>query len=742
MSLRTKTILIICVTVIAVLGAVYGTSRFTLLTGLSRIERYETEKSVQRVLSALAQTVTELESYTAIRAARDDTYTFAGDANTDYVQRNLTDSTFIKLRINLMLFVDTSGQVIFGKAFDLNNQKVVPVPPQLLDDSARSRLLGSLPDNISSASGIVLLDGSPMIIASQPVLRSDYTGPVRGTLIMGRYLDLAELSRLAQLTLSAVTMLPADNVAEADFRNALQSLSAGTPIFVQTLSTQDIAGYTLLKDITGSSVLILRVDVPRDAYLLGQTAVVYNILSILVIALLAAAIVIFIVQKQIMSRFATILNGLNRITTTGNLSTRLSIPGNDELNLVAKTTNGLLASLEESTIELRAREERYRLLVENMRDIIFTTDLNFNFSYTSPSITEATGYTVEEMMSKSFVQLLTPASQEIARKSFAEDINLERTEKNHTPRSRTLELEVMCKDGSPKWFEVKAGFTRGADGQPSGTLGVARDIAERKAAAEALEQLYQAERYFRKEPQAEITKRTEYTRALVHELKTPITPIIAAAELLQEQVKEARLSALVDSIYRSAANLNRRIDELLDLARSEVDMLRIFPEPMNLTILLQEIVGETTPLASHNNQSLILDMSPSLPSVMADRDRLRQVILNLLNNAFKYTPTGGQITLCARQDGNNLVIAISDTGRGMTEEQQKHLFDPYYRFDDDRERLSGLGLGLALVKKIVELHQGHIWVKSERDKGSTFSFSLPLAPASSQGTASKSGGKT
>ena len=100
--------------------------------------------------------------------------------------------------------------------------------------------------------------------------------------------------------------------------------------------------------------------------------------------------------------------------------------------------------------------------------------------------------------------------------------------------------------------------------------------------------------------------------------------------------------------------------------------------------------------------------------------------MNLLNNAFKYTPAGGEITLKAREEGANLIVEVHDNGPGMSEEDQERLFIPYHRRVEDRERLGGLGLGLAIAKTLVELHGGRIWVESERGKGSTFGFSLPL----------------
>jgi signal transduction histidine kinase len=158
-------------------------------------------------------------------------------------------------------------------------------------------------------------------------------------------------------------------------------------------------------------------------------------------------------------------------------------------------------------------------------------------------------------------------------------------------------------------------------------------------------------------------------------------------------------------------------------------MLQVNPVVINPQQLLQEVAGETEPMLSSEGQSLILDLPSSLPLIRADEDRLRQIVLNLITNASKFTPEGGKITLRARERDADLVVECQDTGSGIAKEDQGRLFDAYHRVESDRERFSGLGLGLALCKKLVELHGGRIWVESEEGKGSTFSFSLPLKGA-------------
>ena len=246
---------------------------------------------------------------------------------------------------------------------------------------------------------------------------------------------------------------------------------------------------------------------------------------------------------------------------------------------------------------------------------------------------------------------------------------------------------------------------------------------------EKLKQLYEHEKKLRQELETEINKRIEFTRVLVHELKTPITPVLASCELLLEELNDESLLPLVKNISNGASNLNKIIDELLDMVKGEIGILQLNPEWVYLQQLLQEIASNVTPLALRRGQNLSLELPASLPAIWADEKRLQQVILNLLNNAFKFTPTGGKITLRSREDGNNLIVEVEDTGRGINKQEQGVIFEPYQQLVSDGLHQSGLGLGLSLSKRLIKLHGGQIWVKSQVGRGSTFGFSVPIKAA-------------
>jgi two-component system, sensor histidine kinase len=251
------------------------------------------------------------------------------------------------------------------------------------------------------------------------------------------------------------------------------------------------------------------------------------------------------------------------------------------------------------------------------------------------------------------------------------------------------------------------------------------DITAQKIASEQLEKLYQREKNLREELQVEIRSRTEFTRALVHELKTPLTPIMASSELLVEELTTEPLLGLARNVHRGAENMNRRVDEMLDLARGDVGMLKVNINPVDIVRILKETYKYMEPLARSNGQALTIDVPEKLPIILADDDRVRQVLFNLINNSVKYSLPGGKIRISAQVVNHEMVVAVEDTGRGMSTTDQEKLFQPYYRIEG-REHLSGLGLGLALSKKLVELQNGRIWVVSQKGQGSTFSFTLPL----------------
>jgi len=227
------------------------------------------------------------------------------------------------------------------------------------------------------------------------------------------------------------------------------------------------------------------------------------------------------------------------------------------------------------------------------------------------------------------------------------------------------------------------------------------------------------------------TKEEEWLRfidTLAHELKTPLTSIIAAAGLLAEELEDtADMSCkkLSQTIIQNANTLETRLGELMDIVKTGSGKLQLQLEPVDMKSLITGTCMQISPLLQNKEQKLTINMPDSLPIIHGDGPRLEQVMLNLMTNATKFTPKGGNISLSIQKQDNGITIEVKDDGIGIAKEEQANLFKPYSRLSADRQRHPGLGLGLALAKQVVELHGGRIWVESEPGKGSSFSFFMP-----------------
>lgn len=221
----------------------------------------------------------------------------------------------------------------------------------------------------------------------------------------------------------------------------------------------------------------------------------------------------------------------------------------------------------------------------------------------------------------------------------------------------------------------------------------------------------------------------EFVANVSHELKTPLTSIQGFAQAILDgtaDTPESRQQA-AQVIYNESGRMHRLALDLLDLARLDAGTADLQMSPLDLTVLLNAIAEKFSPLAARAGVT-VAAQSEALPTLTGDGDRLAQVLTNLVDNAIKFTPAGGQVTLAARQDGADILIEVRDTGRGISPDALQHVFDRFYQEDASRAR-HGAGLGLAIAKEIVAAHGGKISVRSQLGQGTVFSVRLPLAQA-------------
>ncbi len=218
--------------------------------------------------------------------------------------------------------------------------------------------------------------------------------------------------------------------------------------------------------------------------------------------------------------------------------------------------------------------------------------------------------------------------------------------------------------------------------------------------------------------------RQRMTSDIAHELRSPVSVMRGQLEAMMDGVFPLNTEQLV-LVYDQTLHLGRLIEDLRTLTRAESKRLPLEMTPVNLNTLVQRMVADFAPLAQEESIVLGTDIAPTLPSIQADADRLRQIFANLLTNALAHTPSGGSITVKAARTVTGVRFAVVDTGPGLTPEQAAHVFERFYRTDDARQRdQGGSGLGLAITQELVKLHSGRIWVESTPGQGSAFCFEL------------------
>jgi len=286
------------------------------------------------------------------------------------------------------------------------------------------------------------------------------------------------------------------------------------------------------------------------------------------------------------------------------------------------------------------------------------------------------------------------------------------------------EITQVCRE-SQLYLAASMVNLKDRDGSTAGKLVSLRNITDLK---NSLAQ----EHHLRASLEEEMQKRSKYSHAIVHELRTPLTAIKLSGELLEEQVKENIQVSLVQNIQRATVNLEQRVNEMFELARGESGLIKIEPEPLDMVKIINEIINEMKPAASGQNVTLKAEIHDSRITVMGDKSRIRQILMNLIGNSLKFTKSG---TITIRTTAGSMdyfTVEVEDTGCGMDEEQTRTLFDPYSRKTTSGGSKTGLGIGLTLAKMFVQLHGGEIHAESTPGKGTLIKFTLPYARETSK----------
>jgi len=222
--------------------------------------------------------------------------------------------------------------------------------------------------------------------------------------------------------------------------------------------------------------------------------------------------------------------------------------------------------------------------------------------------------------------------------------------------------------------------------------------------------------------------KTDFVSSVSHELRTPLTSIKAytATILRDPDMSERTRHRFLTVIDKESNRLENLVEGLLEISRIEAQTLKVTRQAVDIAAVAKQALSALQPLADEKNIQLKTDIADKLPELQADETKIKSVVTNLVNNAIKFTPQQGRVTVQVRRRREHLVIRVSDTGMGIPTDDLPKIFDRFYRIHRPGKQIQGTGLGLAIVKKIVMMHAGRIDVESEPDQGTTFTVVLPL----------------
>ncbi len=364
MTLRNRTLLVIGATLLALNGAVYSITSAFLLGSSQKAEEQATQHTMQGVLSVFAQNLEQFNQRFADWSAWDDTYEYIRDRNKAYEQSNLIDTQLDNLRVNLMVLVNQKGEVVYGTGYDLKARRRIPIPAEVQRRLVQGSPLLQHDTPSSSQAGVIWLPEAPMLIASRPIVKSDLSGPIRGTFLVGRYLNAEELERLRRILNLPLRI---ESTSEGLLRQ-LQTPQANlsdAEVWVQPVSETAIAGYALIRDLDNKPALFLETDLPRPIYAQSQATLRYLTWAVWLTGLGFGGVTLLLLEKLVLSRLARLSREVGLIGSSGDLTQRVSVLGSDELSQLGTRINQMLQALgeyqrenQQVTADLQVAKER------------------------------------------------------------------------------------------------------------------------------------------------------------------------------------------------------------------------------------------------------------------------------------------------------------------------------------------------------------------------------------------------
>ena len=443
-------------------------------------------------------------------------------------------------------------------------------------------------------------------------------------------------------------------------------------------------------------------NISRQTELIQFHSVILFFTCILLLIGIFAVLASISVAKRISKPIRQFTKSATEIAR-GNFNHKVQVYSDDELGKLAKIINFMTTELrrlnEMNLNKIISEKNKTETIIKNIGDGVIVTD-TMNKILVLNSIAESWfGLNEIDIINQ-------PIEKLIYEQNVLSLINKMRAENDN--ESPTVEINITPDNKRKQLIlQAKAARVINSKNKLIGIVTIFRDITKEK----------------------EIDKmKTELVSMVAHELRSPLTSIAGFSELLLDTgVTREQSKEYAEIILKESNRLGDLINKFLDISRIESGKSQIHKTNVSIDQIIESILEMNMYLAERKGMHVNIEIPENISSVVVDREMIGEVILNLFSNAVKYSPLNKSISITLQDEENEQIVSIADKGYGISEESLSKVFDKFYRVTDNEkiQEINGSGLGLSLVKEIIELHNGSIWVKSEINRGSTFSFSIP-----------------
>ncbi len=479
-----------------------------------------------------------------------------------------------------------------------------------------------------------------------------------------------------------------NHATRPEVKDALSSGIGESTRFSTTLNEQMMYVAVTINN-QGGVIGIARVALPLATVESSVSHITRTVILATVIITVLAVLAAWIITRTI-TRPIRQLTKASKGISTGQLGQKITVATKDEIGQLAHAFNEMSANLKTMVDTMSAEKNKLDGILANMADGIIMTDAGGDIVLANRAAGRLLGFKEENAANKPAIEVVHDHEIDNILKQCL-----------NTGKEQAIQFE----SGITRRFLRAIAVPLRNQGRLNGALLILQDLTE-------LRNLQ--------------TMRRDLVGNISHELRTPIAGIKAMAETLLSGAIDDKEAArdFLSRIQSEADRLTQMVAELTQLSRIETGQAELKMESVNLNALIDEAVAELSPLVEKQQVKLLKQLSPDLPSVRADKDRIRQTIINLLHNAIKFNKPGGRVTVSTSFDDKLITVNVTDTGIGISKDDLPRVFERFYKADKARTG-GGSGLGLAIAKHTIQAHGGEILAQSEEGKGSVFTITLP-----------------